>query len=136
MTKTIIDIAKKAQEKGVIKGFIFHQGETDGGYPDWPKIVKKTRDDILKALDMSSDTVPFVAGELLRSGCCYSDRVSKLPNSMANTYYASSEGLDGNGVDRYHFGHDAYVTVGEHCGEQMLQDRHRGRVVAEAPKTH
>ena len=31
VTKTIIDIAKKAQEKGVIKGFIFHQGETDGG---------------------------------------------------------------------------------------------------------
>ena len=34
VTKTIIDIAKKAQQVGVIKGFIFHQGETDGGYPD------------------------------------------------------------------------------------------------------
>ena len=120
VTKTIIDIAKKAQQVGVIKGFIFHQGETDGGYPDWPKIVKKTRDDILKALDMSSDTVPFVAG-LLRSGCCYSDRVSKLPNTMDNTYYASSEGLDGNGVDRYHFGHDAYVTFGKRYAEQMLK---------------
>ena len=121
VTKTIIDIAKKAQQVGVIKGFIFHQGETDGGYSDWPKIVKKTRDDILKALDMSSDTVPFVAGELLRSGCCYSDRVSKLPNTMDNTYYASSEGLDGNGVDRYHFGHDAYVTFGKRYAEQMLK---------------
>ena len=121
VTKTIIDIAKKAQQVGVIKGFIFHQGETDGGYPDWPKIVKKTRDDILKALDMSSDTVPFVAGELLRSGCCYSDRVSKLPNTMDNTYYASSEGLGGNGVDRYHFGHDAYVTFGKRYAEQMLK---------------
>lgn len=121
VTKTIIDIAKKAQQVGVIKGFIFHQGETDGGYPDWPTIVKKTRDDILKALDMSSDTVPFVAGELLRSGCCYSDRVSKLPNTMDNTYYASSEGLGGNGVDRYHFGHDAYVTFGKRYAEQMLK---------------
>ena len=121
VTKTIIDIAKKAQEVGVIKGFIFHQGETDGGYPDWPKIVKKTRDDILKALDMSSDTVPFVAGELLRDGCCYSDRVSKLPETMDNTYYASSEDLGGNGVDRYHFGHDAYVTFGKRYAEQMLK---------------
>jgi len=134
VTKTIIDIAKKAQQVGVIKGFIFHQGETDGGYPDWPKIVKKTRDDILKALDMSSDTVPFVAGELLRSGCCYSDRVSKLPNTMDNTYYASSEGLGGNGVDRYHFGHDAYVTFGKRYAEQMLKAINRAPVVPEPQK--
>ena len=126
--KTIVDIAKKAQQVGVIKGFIFHQGETDGGYPDWPKIVKKTRDDILKALDMSSDTVPFVAGELLREGCCYSDRVSKLPNTMDNTYYASSEGLGGNGVDRYHFNHDAYVTFGKRYAEQMLKAVNRAPV--------
>ena len=126
--KTIVDIAKKAQEVGVIKGFIFHQGETDGGYADWPKIVKKTRDDILTALNMSSDTVPFVAGELLRSGCCYSDRVSKLPNTMDNTYYASSEGLEGNGVDRYHFNHDAYVTFGKRYAEQMLKAVNRAPV--------
>ena len=119
--KTIVDIAKKAQQVGVVKGFIFHQGETDGGYADWPKIVKKTRDDILSALDMSSDTVPFVAGELLREGCCYSDRVSKLPNTMDNTYYATSENLGGNGVDRYHFNHDAYVTFGKRYAEKMLQ---------------
>ena len=126
--KTIVDIAKKAQEVGVIKGFIFHQGETDGGYSDWPKIVKKTRDDILTALNMSSDTVPFVAGELLRSGCCYSDRVSKLPNTMDNTYYASSEGLGGNGVDRYHFNHDAYVTFGKRYAEQMLKAVNRAPI--------
>ena len=126
--KTIVDIAKKAQQVGVIKGFIFHQGETDGGYSDWPKIVKKTRDDILKALDMSSDTVPFVAGELLREGCCYSDRVSKLPNTMDNTYYATSENLGGNGVDRYHFNHDAYVTFGKRYAEQMLKAVNRAPV--------
>ena len=119
--QTIVDLAKKAQEVGVIKGFIFHQGETDGGYADWPKIVKKTRDDILAALNMSSDTVPFVAGELLRDGCCYSDRVSKLSETMDNTYYASSEGLSGNGQDRYHFNHDAYVTFGKRYAEEMLK---------------
>lgn len=134
VTKTIIDIAKKAQQVGVIKGFIFHQGETDGGYSDWPKIVKKTRDDILKALDMSSDTVPFVAGELLREGCCYSDRVSKLPNTMDNTYYASSEGLGGNGVDRYHFNHDAYVEFGKRYAAQMLKAINRAPVVPEPQK--
>ena len=128
VTKTIIDIAKKAQQVGVIKGIIFHQGETDGGYSDWPKIVKKTRDDILKALDLSSDTVPFVAGELLRTGCCYSDRVSKLPNTMENTYYASSEGLGGNNVDNYHFSHDAYVEFGKRYAAQMLKAINRAPV--------
>ena len=34
----IIEVAKKAQEKGVIKGFIFHQGETDGGMSNWEQI--------------------------------------------------------------------------------------------------
>jgi hypothetical protein len=76
---------------------------------------------MLKELGMSSDTVPFVAGELLREGCCYSDRVSKLPNTMDNTYYATSENLGGNGVDRYHFNHDAYVTFGKRYAEQMLK---------------
>ncbi|SHK95128.1 protein of unknown function [Fibrobacter sp. UWEL] len=132
--QAIIDLAKKAQEVGVIKGIIFHQGETDGGYSDWPKIVKKTRDDFLSALGMSSDSVPFVAGELLRTGCCYSDRVSKLSNTMDNTYFASSEGLEGNGVDRYHFGHDAYVTIGKRYAEQMLKAINRAPVVPE-PQT-
>ena len=109
VTKTIIDIAKKAQEKGVIKGFIFHQGETDGGYSDWPKIVKKTRDDILKALDMSSDTVPFVAGFFVSALC-------------------HTEGLGGNGVDRYHFNHDAYVEFGKRYAEQMLKAVNRAPV--------
>lgn len=122
----IVDLAKKAQQVGVIKGIIFHQGETDGGYADWPRIVKKTRDDFLSALSMSSDTVPFVAGELLREGCCYSDRVSKLPETMDNTYFASSEGLSGNGMDRYHFGHDAYVTIGKRYAAEMLKAVHRG----------
>ncbi|MCQ2064216.1 MAG: carbohydrate-binding protein, partial [Fibrobacter sp.] len=85
-------------------------------------------DDILKALNMSSDSVPFVAGELLRDGCCYSDRVSKLSNTMDNTYYASSEGLGGNGVDRYHFNHDAYVTIGKRYAEQMLKAINRAPV--------
>lgn len=126
--KALLDLAKKAQEVGVIKGIIFHQGETDGGYPDWPKIVKKTRDDLLSSLGMSSDSVPFVAGELLRDGCCYSDRVSKLSDVMDNTYYASSEGLSGNGVDRYHFSHDAYVTIGKRYAEQMLKAVNRAPV--------
>jgi hypothetical protein len=40
---------------------------------------------------------------------------------MDNTYYASSENLKGNGVDRYHFNHDAYVEFGKRYAAQMLK---------------
>lgn len=120
--KAIVDLAKKAQEKGVIKGFIFHQGESDWNNPDWPSMVKKTRDGFLNALNLSADTVAFVAGELLRDGgCCYNERVSKLSDIMENTGFASSEGLTGNGQDSYHFNHDAYVEFGKRYAQSMLK---------------
>jgi hypothetical protein len=40
---------------------------------------------------------------------------------MDNTYYASSENLKGNGQDRYHFNHDAYVEFGKRYAAQMLK---------------
>jgi len=132
--KAIIDLAKKAQEKGVIKGFIFHQGESDWNNPDWPQMVKKTRDDFLKALNLSADTVAFVAGELLRDGgCCYNERVSKLSDIMENTGFASSEGLKGKG-DNYHFDHDSYVEFGKRYAKSMLKLINRAPVVPEPQK--
>ena len=35
----ILELAKKAKEVGVIKGFIFHQGESDGTDANWSKTV-------------------------------------------------------------------------------------------------
>lgn len=120
----IIEIGKKAQEVGVIKGVIFHQGETDGGMSNWEQIVKKTRDDIFSALNLSADTVPFLAGEMLESGCCYgfaTSHVANLPNVMENTYVVKSTGLGGNGVDSYHFGSAAYQEFGLRYAQKMLE---------------
>ena len=39
--KRIVEIGKIAKQKGVIKGFLFHQGEADNQMSDWPKRVKK-----------------------------------------------------------------------------------------------
>ena len=63
----LVETAKKAQEAGVIKGIIFHQGETDAGNGNWPSAVKKVYDNIIKDLGLGSD-IPFLAGEVLRSG--------------------------------------------------------------------
>lgn len=115
----LVDLGKKAKELGVIKGFIFHQGETDNIDPEWLETVRKTRFDLLEALDLSADTVPFVAGQLLRSGSVYPGQVDRLPRIMENTYVVSSEGLGGK--DNFHFTHDSYVEFGKRYAQKMLE---------------
>ncbi|MBR5411715.1 MAG: carbohydrate-binding protein [Fibrobacter sp.] len=124
----IVEVAKKAQQVGVIKGFIFHQGESGAmNGNNWQQEVKKTRDDILKALDLSSDTVPFLAGGLedrAAGGCCWSftdNNIKTLPNVMDNTYFVSSEGLKGNGKDSYHFSSESYQEFGRRYAAEMLK---------------
>ena len=76
----LIEMAKKAQEDGVIKGIIFHQGETDAGDGQWPSKVKAVYDRILKDLGLEGD-IPFLAGEVLRSGMSKgaNNNIAKLP---------------------------------------------------------
>ena len=137
----IVETAKKAMEVGVIKGFIFHQGES-GSMNDnnWQAEVKKTRDDILEALGLSSDTVPFLAGGLEEQdagGCCWSfsrNNIKTLPNVMDNTYFVSSDGLSGNGKDSYHFSSASYEEFGKRYADEMLKHIKLGPVVL-VPRT-
>ena len=124
----IVEVAKEAQKVGVIKGIIFHQGESgamEGN--DWRAEVKKTRDDILEALNLSADTVPFLAGELedeAAGGCCSwasKNLIDKLPEVMDNTYIVSSAGLSGNGIDPFHFSSESYQEFGRRYAEEMLK---------------
>ena len=91
----LIEMAKKAQEAGVIKGIIFHQGETDAGDGNWPSAVKKVYDNIIKDLGLGDD-IPFLAGEVLRSGVSSgaNQNIAKLPQQSKNFYVVSSEGFN------------------------------------------
>jgi len=137
----IVETAKKAMELGVIKGFIFHQGESGSmNGNNWQAEVKKTRDDILEALGLSSDTVPFLAGGLEEQdagGCCWSfsrNNIKTLPNVMDNTYFVSSDGLSGNGKDSYHFSSASYQEFGKRYADEMLKHIKLGPVVL-VPRT-
>jgi hypothetical protein len=132
----IVETAKKAMEVGVIKGFIFHQGESGSmNGNNWQAEVKKTRDDILEALGLSSDTIPFLAGGLEEQdagGCCWSfsrNNIKTLPNVMDNTYFVSSDGLSGNGKDSYHFSSASYQEFGKRYADEMLKHIKLGPVV-------
>lgn len=120
----LIEMAKKAQQDGVIKGIIFHQGETNSGDGNWPSNVKKVYDNIIKDLDLGDD-IPFLAGEVLRSGSSAgaNSNIAKLPQQSKNFYVISSEGFnqalgDGQNV---HFTSQEYRDFGKRYAEKMIE---------------
>jgi hypothetical protein len=120
----LIEMAKKAQEVGVIKGIIFHQGETDAGDGQWPSKVKSVYDRIVKDLGLGND-IPFLAGEVLRGGMSQgaNNNIAKLPQQSKNFYVISSEGLtqplnDGQNV---HFTSQEYRDLGKRYAEKMIE---------------
>ncbi|WP_254842320.1 sialate O-acetylesterase [Fibrobacter sp. UWB11] len=118
----IIEVAKKAQEKGVIKGIIFHQGETDGGMSNWEQIVKKTYEYMLKQLGLNAEETPFVAGEMVDGGSCagFNSRVHNLSKYIVNFSYASSKGYGSKG-DGLHFTVEGYRGMGQRYAQEMLK---------------
>ena len=127
----IVDLGKKAKEVGVIKGFIFHQGETDGSGTEWQNNVYKTYKDIVNALDLDENEVAFVAGEMMndptgnsgQGSCCSSKNggIAQLKSKFKKFGLASSQGLRGNGKDPYHFGRDGVIELGRRYCSEMLK---------------
>ena len=120
----LIEMAQKAQEVGVIKGIIFHQGETDAGDGQWPSKVKSVYDRIVRDLGLGND-IPFLAGEVLRGGMSQgaNNNIAKLPQQSKNFYVISSEGLtqplgDGQNV---HFTSQEYRDFGKRYAEKMIE---------------
>lgn len=120
----LIEMAKAAQADGVIKGIIFHQGETDAGDGQWPSKVKKVYDNIINDLGLGND-IPLLAGEVLRTGMSSgaNNNISKLPQQSKNFYVVSSEGFnqalgDGQNV---HFTSQEYRDFGKRYAEKMIE---------------
>jgi len=127
----LVEMAKKAQESGVIKGIIFHQGESGANDSSWLRAVYELYTNLLSDLGLSNDSVPFIAGEPLRyyngnpapaSGARqYVDMLPayfKQQSGKDIAYVASSEGL--SNYDEYHFSAAGYRTLGKRYGEIML----------------
>ena len=121
----IIEMAKKAQEVGVIKGILLHQGCTNNGDPNWPNMVKKIYNDMLTDLGLGADSVPLFVGETLRQdqgGACYghNTQVARMPNVVKGSRIISSEGCPGNGVDPWHFNALGYRMMGSRYAAEGL----------------
>ncbi|MFL9843573.1 sialate O-acetylesterase [Flavobacterium rhizosphaerae] len=120
----LVAMAKLAQQKGVIKGILLHQGESNTGDTLWPQKVKKVYDNLLKDLNLKPDSVPLLAGEVVgkdQNGKCASMNViiNKLPETLPNAYVIPSEGCEGV-EDRLHFSAAGYRSLGKRYAYQML----------------
>lgn len=120
-----IDCAKKAQEVGVIKGILLHQGETNTGDFSWPSKVKGVYENILNDLNLDGKDVPLLVGEVVRTeqgGSCgrHNDVIAKVPSTIPNSHVISAEGLGHQG-DFVHFSAESYRKLGVRYAEQMLK---------------
>ena len=96
---------QEAQKKGVVRGILFHQGESNPGDPKWPGNVKTILDSLKKDLDLGD--VPFVAGELRYdtntwASPAHNKLVNQLPGLIKNCAVASADHLKGL-PDPWHF---------------------------------
>jgi hypothetical protein len=108
-----------AQQSGVIKGILFHQGESDASNPNnWIMDVKSVFDNLKKDLSLN-DSIPIIVGELLYAaagGTCASmnPKVNQLASEYPRCKVASAEGLAMLQGDSYkvHFGCKALREFG------------------------
>jgi len=118
----LIDLARLAQQDGVIKGILLHQGETNTGQTLWPTYVEKIYNDMLNDLSLSADSVPLMAGEVLSAegNCCASMNsiIDTLPDVIPTAYVISSSGCTGQ--DEAHFDSEGYRELGRRYAVQML----------------
>ena len=121
----LIEMAKKAQESGVIKGILLHQGCSNCGNPEWPNMVKKIYNDMLADLNLNAEEVPLFVGETeyenMGGGCSsHNTVVAKIPSVIPTGHVVSAEGIPGNGTDAWHFSAAGYRTLGKRYAFEAL----------------
>ncbi|WP_232067264.1 alpha/beta hydrolase-fold protein [Flavobacterium bizetiae] len=120
----LVEMAKIAQKKGVIKGILLHQGESNTGDTLWPQKVKIVYDNLIKDLNLDPKKVPLLSGETVnedQKGKCGSMNkiIATLPEVIFNSYVISSKGCKAE-PDFLHFNADGYRELGRRYAEKML----------------
>ena len=112
-----------ALQKGVLKGILWHQGESDNDSARSIVYVKK-----LQALiaglrhDLQQPSLPFVAGEIgyFNKQNFINPVLKQLPQLVTNTVVVSAEGLTDKG-DKIHFNTSSARELGKRYAAAMLQ---------------
>ncbi len=120
----LLECAKKAQEAGVIKGILLHQGESNNGDQQWCSKVHKVYDDLLSDLGLEANSIPLLAGQVVTSeqgGVCggMNAIINTLPRNLATAHVVSAANLPQKG-DGLHFTAHGYRVLGCRYATEML----------------
>ena len=124
--KRLVGMAEIAQNDGVIKGILLHQGESNSTDKEWSNKVKAIYDNMMKDLNLKPEEVLLLAGELMskeESGVCYAFNDNILPNLpkiLPNAHIISSKGVKGT-RDQFHFNTEGMREPGKRYAQQMLK---------------
>lgn len=120
----LLDLAKSAQQDGVIKGILLHQGESNNQDSQWPNKVNKIYTDLISDLNLNAEEIPLLAGELVHedqggSLAGMNSIINQLPDVLPNSYIISSSDCEDKS-DNIHFNAAGYRELGKRYGEKML----------------
>lgn len=121
----LVGLAKEAQQDGVIKGILLHQGESNNGDNEWPSKVKKIYGDLINDLELDAEQTPLLAGEMVNADqggalAGMNAIIAKLPETLLNAHVISSKGCEAKS-DKVHFNAEGYRELGSRYGLKMLQ---------------
>lgn len=128
--------ARQAMQAGVLKGILWHQGESDSSAALAPSYEGKLHDLISRfRRELNAPTVPFIAGQMgMFSESPWSaakqqvDRAHRdLPQKVKRTSFVPADGLQHKG-DKVHFDAPSYREFGRRYAAAYL------RLAAEATK--
>ena len=120
----LLKLARRAQEDGVIRGILLHQGESNNGDPTWPAQVKALYERLLADLGLEAQQVPLLVGELVnadQNGACaaMNRTIATLPDVIPTAHVVSSAGATCH-PDRLHFTPAGYHVLGQRFAETLL----------------
>ena len=121
----LVNMAKLAQKKGVVKGILLHQGESNTNDKDWPAKVAGIYSDLIRDLSLRAEDVPVLAGETvgadqLGATASMNTIIADLPKVLPNSYVISSKGCECRS-DHLHFTPAGYRELGKRYAEKMLE---------------
>jgi len=120
----LLAMARRAQEKGVIKGILLHQGESNVGDPEWSAKVKSVYESLLADLGLKAADVPLLVGGLVpadQQGKCASMNavIADLPKLIPTAHFVASDGCEAT-ADHLHFSPAGYRELGRRYAAVML----------------
>jgi len=121
----LVYTAKIAQQSGVIKGILMHQGEANCGDPQWLEWVQTIYDRLIADLKLNAAEVPLLVGELVNAsenGQCadHNEVIARLPERIPTAHVISSYKCpcDDAGL---HFSPSGYRIMGKRYAIKMLE---------------